>query len=62
MKTEKPKYIINFTVCNGIDEPKVLYFYDRLNAMAVYGSLLENDVVVDLYFSEVTKECLLENK
>lgn len=53
MKAEKPKYIINFTVWAGNDEPKVMYFADRKNAEAVYASLAENNVVTDLYISEV---------
>ena len=53
MKT--PKWIINFTVCAGIDEPIVLYFYDEKNAREMYESLKKNDIVVDLYLSKVAE-------
>lgn len=53
MKT--PKWIINFTVCAGIDEPIVWYFYDEKNAREMYESLKKNDIVVDLYLSKVAE-------
>lgn len=49
----KPKYILNFTVCDVAEEQHVLYFEHETMAKSVYLSLSENDMIYDCYLSAV---------